>query len=141
MKFQSSIILVLIAALTLLSAFAQNSSSLDPPAILSDTQGYDFGRYLNAVITKVRSNWFSVMPESARLGQKGRVLVRFTIVKDGKVQDLKAVLESGNQALDRAAVAAVQTSNPFPALPDDFKGERIVLQFPFLYNMKSDEAR
>ena len=42
---------------------------------------------------------------------------------------------SGAQPLDRAAVAGISASNPFPPLPVEFKGEQIRLQFTFSYNM------
>ena len=42
---------------------------------------------------------------------------------------------SGSPALDNAAVAGISASNPFPPLPTEFKGERIVLQLNFAYNM------
>jgi outer membrane biosynthesis protein TonB len=42
---------------------------------------------------------------------------------------------SGLRALDEAAIAAVSASNPLPALPPEFKGDRIVVQFNFVYNM------
>ena len=114
-------------------------SSMDAPLVLSDTQGYDVGRYLSAVTNKVRLNWFSVMPEAARKGEKGRVVVLFTIMRDGKVTDQSVVLSSGNQTLDRAALAAVELSSPFVALPADFKPERMVLRYSFRYNIKAEE--
>ena len=110
--------------------------STDEPTILSDTRGYDFGPYMNQVINRVRINWYSLIPEMARLGQlRGRTVVTFTIRKDGGVVDLNLVANSGAVSLDRAAAAAIQTSNPFPRLPDDFDDDHIVLQFSFLYNM------
>jgi TonB family protein len=41
---------------------------------------------------------------------------------------------SGTEAFDRAAVAGVSASNPFPPLPADFKGDQIRLQLAFSYN-------
>jgi hypothetical protein len=38
-------------------------------------------------------------------------------------------------ALDRAAVAGISASNPFPALPPEYKGDVIRLQFNFAYNI------
>ena len=40
-----------------------------------DTKGYDFGPYMNQVVNRVRYNWYSLIPESARLGKKGRVVI------------------------------------------------------------------
>jgi TonB family protein len=109
--------------------------STQGPIILSDTQGVDFGPYLARVIYNVRRNWYSVIPEAARLGQKGRVGIVFEIIKDGSVPQIRLVASSGLDPLDRAAVAAIRTSNPFPPLPEEFTGQHLVLQFNFLYNM------
>jgi outer membrane biosynthesis protein TonB len=43
--------------------------------------------------------------------------------------------QSGSRPLDEAAVAGISASNPFPPLPTEFKGERIVVQLNFAYNM------
>ncbi len=108
----------------------------EEPTILSDTRGYDFGPYMNQVVNRVRVNWYSLIPEAARLRQtRGRVVLIFTITMSGDVTDLKIVADSGTLSLDRAGTAAITASNPFPRLPDDFADDHIVLQFTFLYNM------
>jgi TonB family protein len=63
------------------------------------------------------------------------VKLEFAIAKDGKVTKVAFATQSGTQALDHAAVAAISASNPLPALPADFRGERIVLAFTFSYNL------
>jgi TonB family protein len=95
----------------------------------------DFGPYLARVVYIVRRNWYSVIPESARLGEKGRVGIVFEILKDGAVPQLRLVASSGSDPLDRAALAAITSSRPFPPLPDEFTGNHLVLQFIFLYNL------
>lgn len=102
--------------------------------LLSDPKGVDFRPYLLQVLQNVRRNWFAVMPESARLGQRGRVVVQFAIGRDGKILKVTFATESGVHSFDRAAVAALSASDPLPQLPPEFKGERVVLQFTFLYN-------
>ncbi len=109
--------------------------SLEGPTILSDTQGVDFGPYLARIVRVVRENWYAVMPESARLGQKGIVAIEFSILKDGRVPGLELVRTSGSQALDGAANASIHASVPFPPLPEEFKGNELKLRFIFLYNM------
>ena len=109
--------------------------STEAPLILSDTRGVDFGPYLARVIFNVRRNWYSMIPVAAKLGQKGRVGIVFEILKDGSVPQLRLVAGSGSDPLDRAAVAAIRASNPFPPLPEEFTGEHLVLQFMFLYNL------
>ena len=104
--------------------------------LLSDPGGVDFRPYLIRVLATVRRNWFAVLPESARMGnQRGRVLVQFAIDRAGKVPKLVISAPSGSQPLDRAAVAGISASNPFPPLPAEFKGDQIRLQFTFSYNM------
>jgi TonB family protein len=109
--------------------------STQGPIILSDTRGVDFGPYLSRVVYSVRRNWYAVIPEAARLGQKGRVSLVFEIVKDGSVPELRLVASSGSDSLDRAAIASIRASNPFPPLPQEFTGKHLVLQFNFLYNL------
>lgn len=109
--------------------------STEAPTILSDTRGVDFGPYLARVVWAVRRNWYSMIPVSARLGQKGRVAIVFEIRRDGSVPELRLVASSGADPLDRAALGAIRASNPFPPLPEEFTGPNLVLQFIFLYNM------
>ncbi len=109
--------------------------STEAPIILSDTRGVDFGPYLARVVYVVRRNWYAVIPESARLGEKGRVAVVFEILKDGSVPQLRLVASSGSDPLDRAALSGVHASAPFPPLPEEFTGNHLVLEFIFLYNV------
>jgi len=113
----------------------QPNFSTEGPIILSDTRGVDFGPYLARIVYIVRRNWYSVIPESARLGEKGRVGIIFEILKDGSVPQLRLVASSGSEPLDRAALAGIRASIPFPPLPEEFTGNHLVLQFIFLYNM------
>lgn len=112
--------------------------STQAPIILSDTRGVDFGPYLSRIVFIVRRNWYSLIPESARLGEKGRVSLVFEILKDGSVPQLRLVGSSGSDALDRAAMNGIRASIPFPPLPDEFTGNHLVLQFIFLYNLGYD---
>ena len=97
--------------------------------------GVDFRPYLLQALAAVRRNWFAVYPEAARLGQRGQVVLQFSIIRQGTVTKVIYTTESGSRALDQAAVAAVSASNPLPPLPVEFKGDRIILQMTFLYNM------
>lgn len=110
----------------------RSGSSLE---LLSDPMGVDFRPYLIRILSAVRRNWFAVIPESAKLGRRGRVVIQFAIHRDGHVPKLVIASPSGAEALDRAAVAGVSASNPFPPLPSGYRGEDIRLQFTFLYNM------
>ncbi len=103
--------------------------------LLSDPQGVDFRPYLIQVLAAVRRNWLAVLPESARLGRQGRVSIQFSIARNGSVPKLVITGGSGTDALDRAAVAGISASQLFPPFPTGFKGDRVVLQFNFAYNI------
>ena len=49
----------------------------------SDPMGVDFKPYLIRVLSAVKRNWLAVVPESARLGRRGKVVIQFAISKDG----------------------------------------------------------
>ncbi|MGA3186178.1 MAG: TonB family protein [Bryobacteraceae bacterium] len=102
--------------------------------LLSDANGFDFKPYLMKILATVRRNWMMVIPESSKMGRRGTVLIQFIIDRHGTVPKLVIATSSGTEAFDRAAVAGVSASNPFPPLPEEFKGDQIRLQLAFQYN-------
>jgi hypothetical protein len=110
--------------------------------ILTPLEGVDFNDYMARVVASVRRNWYAVMPESAMLGDRGRVALQFRIMRDGSVPtgEPTRLLGSGKEPLDRAAVSAIRSSNPFEPLPPKFSGPYIELRFYFLYNLPLEAA-
>lgn len=121
-----------------LSASPKRGQAGSTLELLSDPQGVDFKPYLIRVLASVRRNWFAVIPESVKFGQRGKVTIQFAINQRGSVPKLVIASPSGTDSLDRAAVAGISASNPFPPLPSEFKGEFIRLQLSFSYNMPSN---
>jgi TonB family protein len=111
--------------------------------MLTPDQGVDFSGYLQRVVERVKLNWYSIMPESAYLGDKGKVVLRFKIMSNGVVPDAEPVQEgsSGKEPLDRAAYSAIRSSSPFEPLPPAFSGPFIELRFIFLYNLPLSYAQ
>jgi TonB family protein len=105
--------------------------------ILTPTEGVDFNAYINRVLAIVKQNWYAVMPESARLGDQGKVVLQFRIMKNGVVPQQEPVMmgSSGKEPLDRAAASSIRASTPFEPLPTAFSGPYIELRFIFLYNI------
>jgi TonB family protein len=112
--------------------------NLPGPQILSDTMGVNFDPYLLRVYLSVQRNWYSVIPEIARLGRRGRVILQFRILKNGAVADLQLMDGSGTGSMDSAALSSIRLSNPFPPLPPEFPGQEIVLRFGYYYNMQPE---
>ena len=111
-----------------------------PVKILSDTKGVDFRPYLEGVIHTVRLAWYPLIPASAHvpLMKKGKVSIRFAILKDGKVAGMQYEETTGDVALDRAAYGAITASNPYSPLPSEFDGEYLAVRFTFYYNPDKD---
>ncbi|MBZ5529251.1 MAG: energy transducer TonB [Acidobacteriia bacterium] len=111
--------------------------------MLTPTEGVDFSNYMARVLASVRRNWYAVIPQSVYMGDKGRVLLRFRITREGIVPVGEPVLEgtSGKEPLDRAALSSIRTSNPFEPLPPAFSGPYIELRFIFLYNLPLESAQ
>jgi len=110
--------------------------------MLTPTDGVDFDSYLARVYASVKQNWFAVMPESAKLGDRGVVSLDFKIMTNGSVPTGDPVLmrTSGKEPLDRAAVSSIRSSNPFEPLPSAFKRPYIELRFTYYYNLPIDYA-
>jgi VWFA-related protein/TonB family protein len=122
------------AALSSSRSLSSNLSSSDP-VIISDTEGLDFTGYLKGITDRVRSNWFSRIPDAAKQGQKGGVQLTFTILRDGAIQAARVSKGSGRVSFDQASLESVEASAPFTALPPRFKQDRIVVQLSFFYNL------
>jgi TonB family protein len=105
--------------------------------MLTPTEGVDFTNYIARVLASVKRNWYAVMPESARLGERGKVVLQFRIMQNGVVPEAEPVMvgSSGKEPLDRAAASSIRASTPFEPLPSAFSGPYIELRFIFLYNI------
>jgi TonB family protein len=116
------------------------NAAMGPVEVLTDLMGVDFGPYLQRVLHDVRTNWYNLIPESAKspMRKKGKVVIEFAILKDGKIAGMQLVRTSGDVGLDRGAWEGITASNPFPPLPTEFGGKYIGLRFAFWYN--PDEA-
>lgn len=112
--------------------------------ILSDTRGVDFAAYLQRVHDEIDRHWKEVLPPSVfpPLYKQGKLLIRFTIMKDGtvreKVLEQALTASSGDEALDRAAWGGISGASPLPPLPQEYierGGQELVLQGFFIYNI------
>lgn len=110
-------------------------ASLGNMQLLSDPQNVDFKPYMLQVLNMVRRQWFAVIPQIARTGRQGIVVLQFSVDRRGGVPKLVIANTSGTAAFDQAAVASVSASNPFPPLPNEYQGTEIRLQLAFSYNV------
>jgi TonB family protein len=102
--------------------------------VVSDTQGVNFEPYVSSIFKTIHAHWLDLVPDASLLRkQEGNVTIEFSIARDGKLEDLKFLTNSGEPLLDRAAQAGILASSPFPALPAEFKEPSIRLRLNFVY--------
>ena len=101
-----------------------------------ETQWFDWGDYAESMVSKIRINWYGIMPELIRTGLKGVVTLRFTIHRDGHITDITILKSSGVPPYDNAAQKALEASSPLKALPADFPKDSERVTAMFYYNME-----
>lgn len=92
----------------------------------------DFGPYMRDLQQRIKRNWEPPKGEESR-----RVVILFTISKDGRLLSKKISKSSGLASADKAAMSAVELSAPFKPLPVDYKESSVDIQFTFDYNVFS----
>ena len=92
----------------------------------------DFGPYMRDLQQRIKRNWEPPKGEESR-----RVVILFTISKDGRLLSKKITKSSGLASADKAAMSAVELSAPFKPLPVDYKENSVDIQFTFDYNVFS----
>jgi TonB family protein len=102
-----------------------------------DTIGYDWGAYAAEMIRKIKRNWD--VPPLARYGVKGRITIRFVILKDGRVEAERILSGSGHPPFDNAAFQAIARSSAFRPLPDDLGHDHEGVTVTFFYNMRPED--
>lgn len=90
-------------------------------------------RYVKMNLHQIKENIQKTLtyPRIARqMGWQGRVIVRFMVDEEGRVQDAQIVESSGFAALDRNAILTIRRAAPFPCPP--IRAELVV---PVIYRL------
>lgn len=98
------------------------------------TQSIKYASYMKHIKDKIQNVW--VYPEEARMnGQQGRLLILFSIGKNGKLERVSLLNSSGFNSLDSAAIQAVKDASPFPPLPKRLNIDRLNIYATFSYRL------
>lgn len=84
--------------------------------VATDLPNFPYPWYISQVRQMLWAAWQKRMP-----AESGEGVVMFAIMRNGAFTDLRMESSSGDAGFDRAAMEAVQSAAPFPALPSDFK--------------------
>lgn len=87
------------------------------------SEDFKFQYYINNLRAKIKPNW---KPREGSDGSKARVI--FTLNRSGRLLDINLDSEhtTGNFDFKQAAIRAIQVSNPFPQLPDEYPKQTVV---------------
>ena len=96
-----------------------------------DSKGVDFGPWLRRFIAQIKRNW--LIPQVAELA-RGRVVVQFTVLRNGTIIDLRVAQPAAINALTLSALNALKLSNPTAALPPEFPDDIAPFTVTFHYN-------
>ena len=121
------------------AGYEREGGFVDSGPLSFDTQGYDWGAYAADMLRKIKRNWD--VPTLAHYGVKGRLVVRFFILKDGTVDAERILASSGIPPYDNAAFQAIARSSRFRPLPADLGKDREGVTITFFYNMRPEDER
>lgn len=89
-----------------------------------------FPAYVDAVRNRISSNWLqSTVDPSVRWAP--RAMFSFQILRDGTVANVQLTQSSGNRSVDNSALRAILSSNPASALPSNYSGSNVTVEFWF----------
>ncbi|MAF26457.1 MAG: TonB family protein [Gemmatimonadota bacterium] len=100
------------------------------PSALVEAADFPFAWYLNLLRTKITDSW---NPPGRGLftGGNAPVVVRLELGRDGSVGSVRVETASAVPGLDASARDAVTRASPFPALPDSWEGDRLIVRIRF----------
>jgi TonB family protein len=91
--------------------------------------------YLDHLYSSIQRNLLARLPESALNGEKGVVVVRVHIEKNGSLPEgaVTIVSSCGKKDMDAAARSAIRTAAPFGRFPKAYVGSNLDLLFTFYF--------
>jgi TonB family protein len=104
--------------------------------LLTKATPRELKNYPFRVLAAVRNRWFPQLRElrNSPTWKTGVTVMEFEIRRDGSLGDVKTVESAGSAGLDDAALQAITSAAPFPALPETFSGNSLGLRYRFGYN-------
>lgn len=87
--------------------------------------------YLNMLRREVDQQWLAKEPDATY-----RVMVAFSVSREGEVTALRILRSSGSSLRDQAALKAVQQAAPFAPLPARYRPSRVDVEFGFNNKVK-----
>ncbi len=118
------------------SGYSQTPGSGSPGGTVQGQGNTDFttryGWYIAGAKRRVAPNWNVLfLDPSVRNSQTLHCVISFTIMHDGSVKNLRIAQSSGNSSWDNSGLRAIQSSTPFPPLPNDWASPDVSVLWDF----------
>jgi TonB family protein len=108
----------------------ENKAIQSPGSGLFNTGGFPLEHYMSDIFKRIKEKWY--IPSNLK-NLQAQTTVIFHINKSGQVKNAQILAGSGNNGLDIAALFAILSSSPFPALPEGFPADYIGVKIVFRY--------
>jgi protein TonB len=103
-------------------------------SITFDTNEFKYESYMMKLKSRIEGIW-RYPQDAAKRGLHGDLYIRFTIKKNGRLEDVELVRTSGNRSLDEAAMQALKEGEPYWPLPDEWGKDVLTITGHFVYSM------
>ncbi len=88
-----------------------------------------FGPYMSALQRKIKMSW-----KPPRGSESNRIVVSFSVLQNGRLEDLQMIVPCQDPAANQAALEAVTRAAPFDPLPPG-SAPKVDVEFTFDYNV------
>ena len=75
-------------------------------------------------------------PDAKNNGIEGGVDMAFIVLKSGQLKEAEIIKTSGNDSLDREALATINRAAPFPAMPSVAGGQEMQMQVRIVFKIE-----
>jgi protein TonB len=92
-------------------------------------QDFEYAYYVRQMMAKIQQHWQRTAVRGTTV-----VIVRFSILRDGRVENPEIEASSGVALLDRSALRAVMLADPLPPLPNSYPRDQVGVHLRFTYS-------
>jgi TonB family protein len=100
-----------------------------------DTKDVAYAPYTTVLKEKIRSHWIYPLYAQENLIQ-GTLLILFRLDSGGNLVDLSVMRSSEYEILDRYALKAIRSANPFPPFPENITVDFLNINASFAYQLQ-----
>jgi protein TonB len=116
-----------------LEPYAQVEAPVEDSEVLNlDTRDFRYISYFAHIKRKIELSW-TYPKEADRAGIYGELILRFTLLRNGDLEEVRIIRSSGSRILDEEAIRAVKFANPFNPFPKRITKNRLHVNAVFNY--------